>query len=328
MGTIDGMNGSTVAPNYARDLDLNLLRVFVVVAESGSVTAAATRLYLTQPAVSAALARLRDALRGPLFAKQGRGLALTARGEALLVVARPHLRALVDAALSPAVFDPRQSERTVRFGLSDAAELWLLPELIRVLAGEAPRMRIVDVPVHFRSVAAAISSGAIDLALTVADDLPAGTARETLFVERFVCLHDPRHAKLGRHPTRALYLAHRHVVVSYNGDLRGIVEDGSGLVRDVAVSVPSFHPVGALVEGGPLLATVPIRVARAIRAQRPILRTTELPFRTVGAPMELVWRRALDDDRALAFVREHVRRITRRTTPPGPGPSRHSRRSS
>ncbi|MDB4931514.1 MAG: Transcriptional regulator, LysR family protein, partial [Myxococcaceae bacterium] len=72
---------------YERDLDLNLLRVFAVVAAEGSVTRAAARLYLTQPAVSAALRRLATFVGAELFARQGRGLALTARGTALLAAA-------------------------------------------------------------------------------------------------------------------------------------------------------------------------------------------------------------------------------------------------
>src|SRR4029079_11162655 len=67
--------------NYGRDLDLNLLRVCVVVADAGSVTGAASRLYLTQPAVSAALKRLQRAVGAPLLARRGRGLALTERGQ-------------------------------------------------------------------------------------------------------------------------------------------------------------------------------------------------------------------------------------------------------
>lgn len=294
--------------SYARDLDLNLLRVFVVVAETGSVTSAAARLYLTQPAISAALKRLAIAVGASLFAKQGRGLVLTSRGEELLATARPHLTALVDAALAPPAFDPKSSDRTIRLGLSDSNEAWL-PALLRVLGREAPRMRLVVLPVQFRTVGAALTSGAIDVAVTVADELPAGTARQTLYVGGFVCLFDPRHARVGARLTRARYLAHRHIVISYNGDLRGIIEDLLGVNRDVAISVPTFHSVGALVEGGPLLATVPAMVARAIIAQRPKLRTTELPFRLGSAPMELLWRRALDEDRAVQFVIGHVRRI-------------------
>src|SRR3954452_8935891 len=96
--------------NYGRDLDLNLLRVFAVVAESGSVTAGAARLYLTQPAVSAALRRLTTTVGAPLFVRRGRGLALTSRGERLLSRVRPHLTALVDGALMPTHFDARSSE--------------------------------------------------------------------------------------------------------------------------------------------------------------------------------------------------------------------------
>src|SRR5690242_20704011 len=107
---------------YGRDLDLNLLRVFAVVAETGSVTAAAQCLYLTQPAVSAALRRLTTTVRAPLFVRSGRGLALTSRGERLRAGLQPHLQAIVDAALSPPSFDPTTSDRTIRLGLSDSTE--------------------------------------------------------------------------------------------------------------------------------------------------------------------------------------------------------------
>src|SRR5215471_13016440 len=95
---------------YGRDLDLNLLRVFAVVAESWSVTEAARRLYMTQPAVSAALRRLTTAVGNPLLVRSGRGLALSSRGQRLRAGLEAHLQALVDAALAPAIFDPAASE--------------------------------------------------------------------------------------------------------------------------------------------------------------------------------------------------------------------------
>src|SRR5690349_6153589 len=103
--------------NYGRDLDLNLLRVFAVVAECGSVTQAAARLYLTQPAVSAALRRLQRAVGTAVFVRQGRGVALSAHGERMLAAMRPHLQALVDAALAPAEWRAATSDRTLRLGL-------------------------------------------------------------------------------------------------------------------------------------------------------------------------------------------------------------------
>lgn len=296
---------------YERDLDLNLLRVFVVVADTGSVTEAAQRLYVTQPAISAALRRLSDAIGEPLFVRAGRKLALSARGKALFEAARPHLEGLVAAAQASAEFDPKTADRTVRLGLADSAESWLLSPLMRVLAKQAPLLRVVVLAVQFRNVGALLASAAVDLAVTVADDVPSGVVRRPLFRGTFTCLYDPSHVALGKRPSRARYLAAEHVVVSYNGDLRGIIEDLFGATRRVRVSVPTFHAVGALVDGGPLVATVPTVVADDIRRTRPHLRTARVPFEAAGGAVELLMRSAVVDDPAIAFVVGHLEHIAR-----------------
>jgi LysR family transcriptional activator of mexEF-oprN operon len=294
---------------YGRDLDLNLLRVFGAVADTGSVTAAADRLYVTQPAVSAALRRLTAAVGAPLFARQGRGLALTARGRRLHGQVRIHLPALIGAALAPADFDARTSDRTVRLGMSDSIEVWLLPALLRVLEREAPAMRVVSLPVQFRTVAAALTTGGLDAAVTVPDQLPAGIRRQTLFWSSFVCLFDPRHVGWKRRVGEAQYFAADHVIVSYNGDLRGVIEDVMHRSRRVRCSVSAFANLGAIVEGSALVATVPGVVARDICALRPALRTVALPFALEGAPMELLWPATLEDDAPGAYVRQHIAAI-------------------
>ena len=296
--------------NYGRDLDLNLLRVFAVVAETGSVTGAASRLYLTQPAVSAALRRLTTTIGAPLFVRQGRGLALTSRGERLRSSLRPHLQALVDAALAAAEFDPTTSERTLLIGFADSAELWLLPELLRVLEREAPRMRVVAIPVQFRTIATALATG-LDAAVTVADELPATIRRQALFRGDFRCLFDPRHNKL-RRLGEADYFAREHVIVSYNGDLRGVVEDALGKQRRIRCSVPTFASIGALVDGSALIATVPKIVAKYIRITRPHLRTAPLPFELGTAAVELLWPATSDDDEPGRFVRAKILAIANR----------------
>jgi LysR family transcriptional regulator, mexEF-oprN operon transcriptional activator len=298
--------------SYGRDFDLNLLRVFAVVADAGSVTEAAKRLYLTQPAVSAALARLTNALETPLFVRKGRGLVLSARGQLLRKDIGPHLGALVDAALAPSVFDPKTSTRTFRIGLSDTAEVWLLPSLLHVLGEQAPKMRIVVTRVQFRTVEAELGRG-LDAAVTVADELPASFQRTSLLVGSFVCLYDPRHAKFRRLDS-ATYFAHHHVVVSYNGDLRGIVEDMVPTQRDVRCSVDSFANLGAIVEGGALLATVPTTVARQIMDVRPHLRTAALPFKLGSGSTDLIWDVTTADDEACRFMRERIQQIARVTS--------------
>jgi LysR family transcriptional regulator, mexEF-oprN operon transcriptional activator len=299
--------------DFGRDLDLNLLRVFAVVGETGGITEAAKRLYLTQSAVSAALRRLTTAVGAPLFLRSGRGIALTSRGERLRAGLKAHLGPLVEAALAPATFDPATAERTLRLGLSDSAELWGLPPLLRVLEREAPGIRIVAVPVQFRTVAAELTSG-LAAAITVADELPATIRRERLFYGGFTCLYDPRHAKVRKRTlSEAEYFAHDHVVVSYNGDLRGIVEDLIGKNRKVRCSVSSFAHIGAIVDGTAMLATIPELVAVKILAARPHLKTKPLPptMKIEGSHAELLWPAVTDDDEPCKFVRAKVREIAK-----------------
>lgn len=302
---------------YARDFDLNLLRVFLVVAEAGSVTAAAEQLYLTQPAISAALRRLTESVGAPLFARAGRGLTLTARGKALLATAQPHLSALIGAALAPSAFDPKTSEEVVRVGISDLNDAWLLPPLLRTLRDHAPRLKLVILPIQFRTLGDALLAGKIDLAITVADDLPAGMKRTPLFYGGFTCLYDPRSLQLPKKPSLERYLAEEHVIVSYNGDLRGVVEDILGLARKVRISVPSFGHVGPALNGTGLIATVPLSIARELVKMWPHLRLAEVPFQlSSNTPMELVWRGASEGSGAIDFVRERIARIAAQVASP------------
>jgi LysR family transcriptional activator of mexEF-oprN operon len=311
--------------NYERDLDLNLLRVFCVVADAGSVTQAASRLYLTQPAVSAALRRLTRAIGAPLFVREGRRLVLSSRGSALRSRAQPHLAALVEAALTPAAFEPLRSERVMRLGLSEGAETWLLPRLLRVLEARAPRMRLIVVPVQFRTVADALATGQVELAVTVADPLPAAVRRQPLFWGDFVCLYDSRLVRLGARGrlSERDYFDHEHVIVSYNADLRGIVEDALQKTRRSRCSVSSFANVAAIVEGSALLATVPRKLALEASERRPHLKSAELPFRLPGATTDLLWPSAADDDDACRFMRQCVLDAIG----PAKAPSRRSRPS-
>jgi DNA-binding transcriptional LysR family regulator len=291
---------------HARNLDLNLLPVLVAVADTGSVTAAAERLYLTQSAISAALGRLKRSVGEPIVSRHGRGIVLTERGARLVAEARPHLDALLQTALQPARFDARTSDRMLRIGLADIMDEWLLPRLLALLEREAPRMRLVCSPIQFRTVKEAFATRDIDLAITVADDLPASVARRPLLRSHFVCLFDPRFVRLGARPTERAYLAREHVVVSYNADLRGIVEEAFGKQRRVRCSVASFASVGAIVDGSRLVATVPSIVASQVRRTRPHLSEAPVPFPHEPGCIELLWMTALDADPACRFVREAI----------------------
>jgi LysR family transcriptional activator of mexEF-oprN operon len=293
---------------YARDLDLNLLRVFAAVAEDGSITRAASRLYVTQPAVSAAMRRLSAFVGAELITRQGRGIVLTSRGAELLTATRTHLRPLVAATMAIPLFDPKVSTATIRVGLGDALETVLLPALLASLRAEAPQMHLVVVPVQFRTVEEVLLSNKVDFAVTMADELPRSILRQPLIspgdaCSGFVCLYDPRFAKLPKKLSEHEYFAREHVAVSYAGDARGIVEDSLGKARSVRVSVPAFSYVADVVDGSPLLATVPALLARDIIKTRPQLRIAPLPFSLGGATLELLWSRVTDEDAAGRYTR-------------------------
>lgn len=296
---------------HTRTLDLNLLPVLVAVADTGSVSAAAERLYLTQSAISAALGRLKSAIGEAVVVRHGRGIVLTERGARLVAESRPHLDAIFQTALQPARFEPRTSDRTIRLGLADIADEWLLPPLLRRLEEEAPAMRIVASAVQFRTVGDALATRRVDIAVTVVDELPGSIARQPLVRTGFVCVFDPRHVRLGVRPTERAYLAQDHVIVSYNGDLRGYVEESHGKERRIRCAVGSFASIGAIVEGSRLVATVPVVVARQILRTRPHLRAAPIPFAHEPGALELLWPTALDADPACRFVRETLTEIAK-----------------
>ena len=113
--------------------------------------------------------------------------------------------------------------------------------------------------------------------------------------------------------SEAEYFARDHVIVSYNGDLRGIVEDVLGKNRKVRCSVSSFANIGAIVDGTAMLATIPELVAVKILAARPHLKTKPLPptMKIEGSHAELLWPAVTDDDEPCKFVRAKIREIAK-----------------
>ena len=299
---------SNINDSYEPNLDLNLLRVFAMVAEEGSVTRAAARLHVTQPAVSAAIRRLATYVGAELFTRQGRGLVPTSRGAELVRAARLHLPQLIAATMAAPLFDPKLSTAMVRVGLADPLETLLLPRLLRRLGKQAPRLQLIVLPVQFRTVERALLDGTVDLAVTVADALVRSIVRRPLIENdpgggKLVCLYDARHTKLVRGLSEREYFAREHVVVSYAGDVRGVVEDALGKTRRVRVSVPAFSYVADVVDDSPLIATVPLIFAHHLSRRYPRLRWVPLPFSLPQVTLELLWSRANDEDPAGRFVR-------------------------
>src|SRR5438270_8326630 len=164
-----------------QDVDLNLLRVFDAVLQERSVTAAAGRLGLTQPAVSNALARLRTLLGDALFVRTARGMEPTPFARGVAEPVRQAL-ALLDTALAHGPgFDPASATRAFRFYMSDLGQVEFLPPLVERVQRLAPGVKLEAAAFDLEDIADALGSGALDIAVGFLPGLGPPIARRALF---------------------------------------------------------------------------------------------------------------------------------------------------
>lgn len=167
-------------------VDLNLLKILQLLVEEQSVTRVAARLGLTQPTVSADLKKLRTLFGDPLFVRHPRGLAPTARMEALMPQLELLMRSL-EAIVEPPVFDPRSAKRTFRIVAGDYSEWLIMPKLCTVLAAEAPGITLAVVHHVMGRAQKMLEAGEIDLAISV-PRLTAPWLHSRLVVEDRYCV--------------------------------------------------------------------------------------------------------------------------------------------
>lgn len=292
--------------------DLNLLAVFDAVAACGSVTGAAERLALSQPAVSHALNRLRDLIGDPLFVRGRRGLQPTPRAEAMRAPVREILAAS-SAILAGAPFAPESSERRFRVGVSDYASLTLVPPLIRALRTLAPRATFETRAVG-PTTFAELEGGELDCAFWGADPPGSRWRAARLFSERLIGVIADDHPLARRVKTTGAiglddYLAFPHVVVSIGARGANPVDlalAALGRSRAVAVVTQSFAANMEALHGSDLIASVPSRLT--LSAQ-PGLSVFELPLALADYDYTLLWHARTDADSASAWLRAEIGRV-------------------
>src|SRR5215813_8420953 len=157
----------TINENDLRRLDLNLLVTFQVLVREKSVSRAAERLFLGQPAMSAALARLRDVLQDEILVRTGRGMEPTTKALALYAQLAPPLESIRTTLFEQPAFDPATQSRTFRLGMRDWVESWLMPALVARLQQAAPRVRIAVRASDTQQGARMLENEEIDLGVSV-----------------------------------------------------------------------------------------------------------------------------------------------------------------
>lgn len=290
------------------DLDGRALQLFLAVLEEGSVTAAATRLGLTQSAVSHGLARLRRIVQDPLFTKSGRGIVPTAHALALAGQARDLLDGMRRFA-SSAPFDPATARLSVTIAANDFQRDLLLPALFRNLEAAARLVSLRIVPSGLPS-ASMLREGRCDLLITPLPPVAADVIQKSLFQDHYVCYFDPRARAAPR--TVEDYLAARHVTVVYTDNERLDFDKrlaARGIARDIAISVPNFAAAAAFLRGSTLLASMPSLLGGGVMqefAAVPVPLADGPGSGIADLPMYLVWHRRHQADPAHAWLRRLV----------------------
>lgn len=308
-----------------RTLDLNLLKVFDVVMSERSLTRAAHHLALTQPAVSNALRRLREALGDDLLVRQGRTLEPTARAQELWPAVRSALQQL-QASLLPAVFTPASANTTFVLAMADATAAELMPGLLAVMSREAPGVSMRVLPLTTRDPRRLLDDGHADLAIgyfpAVSPDLTARalagdavTFRHLrLFEGDYVCVMRKGHPLAGRPLTLERYCAARHLLVSFSGRAFGFI-DGAlaalGRNRRVVLTVNQFFIAGKVVASSDLVTVLPRHFLTVTGIAEPLV-VRELPFATAPIQVDALWHLRQDGDSGHAWLRSQVAKLANR----------------
>lgn len=244
-------------------LDLNLVRVFVAIYETRSVTHAAERLDVTQSTVSYALAKLRKVYLDRLFSRGSDGLVPTGMAEQLFQRFREALTMVEGTLEQNASFDPLRSTRRFRLAMSDIGVLYFVPPLLGRFQEVAPRIEI-EIAQISDTLGEELSTGRLDMAVGNIPSLGSPMHGALLFREHYVCLMSASHPSIGERMSLAAFSAARHVMVSSPRSGHFLIEDmlaERGINRNIVARVPQFTVLPQLLSQSDLLVLLPSRVA-------------------------------------------------------------------
>ena len=317
-----------MTPLNFRSLDLNLLRVFDEVMAERSLTRAAHKLSLTQPAVSNAMRRLREAVGDELLVRSGQGVEPTARAMALWPPVREALAQLQES-LAPGRFDPATATSTFVLAMADATAATLVPALVEILEREAPGVAIRVLPLTTRDPRQLLDDEAADMAVgyfpAVLADLTAraqsgdAVAFESrrLYDGEYVCVmrqgHPLAHAPL----TLDAYCEARHMLVSFSGRAFGFIDEALaslGRERKVVITVNQFFTAGRVVCGSDLLTVLP-RHFVPVTGIADALVQRALPLNVPPVHVDALWRRRGPQQTAMTWLLQALARSSQRTFP-------------
>jgi DNA-binding transcriptional LysR family regulator len=295
---------------HLRGVDLNLLRTIQPLLEERHISRAAKRAFLSQPAMSRALNRLRDTFGDPLLVRSNGAYERTPRGERVLREIEAIMRRL-NAIVRDEEFAPARARDRFRVAMTDHGSTILLPKLLLQLRKEAPHSELMLSavgPQTFDDVGA----GRIDLNIC-AEEVPPALESEILFNLDFVCLVGSGQSARTRRLTLKQYLQLPHAMILTGDGHQAMVDRplaALGLKRRVALGIPFFIPAVFAIAQTDLVLTVPRTLAR-MTARMAGLQMIEAPRELKPFPYFMSWHPRLTNEAAHAWLREQIRATAR-----------------
>lgn len=291
-----------------RAIDLNLLVVFDAIYRERNISKAAQRLTLSQPAVSNALARLRERLGDPLFIRTTHTMVPTARANALVEPIQQALSLIEGSLRSGDAFDASRSERRFVIAVEDYGETVILSRFLDWLAQAAPGICIKIRPEPGTQLASEMKDGQVDLALDYFIQRDPSFHNECIMTDGLLSLSRVDHRQLNGHLTLEQYLKVHHIALSPRFGSMPMIDLAlakRGLRRHVSVELPHFQSMPLLVKNTELICTLPNRMAH-LYAETFQLQTYEVPLRVPKFPIYLIWHCSMDADPAHAWLRRNL----------------------
>lgn len=297
-----------------RRIDLNLLVVFDAVMQERSATRAATKLNMSQPAVSHAISRLRAALKDDLFVRTPEGMEPTPQAERLAPSIRQALADLRVALEGGRTFKPQEVERSFAVSVNNYVALVIAPMLAATVAREAPLVTLDLRPSGTLDITEHLDRGDLDLALGTLAAPGERFSDIRLFEDRFACVLRQGHRAVGTRKTLdAKRLASLpHLEVSSTGEGTSFVDEELsrlGLERHICLRAPLLSTAAILVQSD-MVAVMAERAARAFAATA-ALQVLPLPFGSPSLTIAMLWHRRLADQPAHRWLRGMVSRLSR-----------------
>ncbi|REG86630.1 LysR family transcriptional regulator [Marinomonas pollencensis] len=293
-----------------KGIDLNLLAAFDALMIERNVTRAAARVGVSQPAMSAALSRLRVLLADPLFIRSAHGLLPTAKSRELAEPVAQALRQIEVAFLPKPLFDPSTASMTFTLGLVEYQSMVLLPRLTAHLALQGAGLSVSVCGVRNRDHAIELlDAGTIDAAVGV---LPMKSENRILaqpvMQDEFVTIVRKGHPLVEKDISLETFLSLQHILISPEGDRHGFVDQAlakEGKSRTLALTLPHMFAVPSVIANSDLTATVLKRVVAHSPAQAEILQLPP-PIELPTISFDLIWHKRNDSALSQRWFREQI----------------------